>query len=119
MSGSGLLSAMAVGVTVGVLGRLVVPGPKAAPVGLTVALGVAAAQLGSITASLIGVGTVEPNAWIPRSVAQVSFAVAAVVLAVVATGRRRPYEEPGARVDPEEKRAGGRPGSGRTLRGPA
>ncbi|MEU4366628.1 hypothetical protein [Micromonospora chersina] len=81
-----------------------VPGPKAAPVGLTVALGVAAAQPGSINASLIGAGSVEPNAWIPRSVAQVSFAVAAVVLAVVTTGRRRSYEEPGARAVREEKR---------------
>ncbi|MEU8262577.1 hypothetical protein AB0C02_18330 [Micromonospora sp. NPDC048999] len=85
MTGSALLSALAVGLGVGVVGRLVLPGPKAAPVWLTVALGVAAALLGSVTIRLIGV---DVNPALPRLLAQVGFAVPAVVLGVVTAGRR-------------------------------
>ncbi|MFC0005588.1 hypothetical protein [Micromonospora siamensis] len=81
---------MAVGVVVGLLGRLALPGPKAAPVWLTVSFGVAAAQLGSIIVRLIGV---DPDAWMPRSVAQVGLAVPVVVFALVAAGHRRPQDD--------------------------
>ena len=84
MTGSALLSALAIGLGVGIVGRLVLPGPKAAPVWLTVALGVAAALLGSVTIRLIGV---DANQALPRLLAQVGFAVPAVVLGVV-TARR-------------------------------
>lgn len=91
MSGSTLLSALGVGVVVGVVGRLVLPGRSAAPVWLAVALGVAAALLGSVSARLAGVDTgIDANQWAPhRLVAQVGFAVPAVVLGVVTAGRRR------------------------------
>ncbi|MEU4366612.1 hypothetical protein [Micromonospora chersina] len=116
VSSSSLLSALVIGVTVGLVGRLVLPGPKAAPVWLTVALGVAASQLGSITARLVGV---KPDALMPGSVAQVGFAVPVVVLAVIAAGRLQPQDGAVARVDRVEQRGGGRPRSGGTLRGPA
>ena len=90
MSGSTLVSALAIGITVGLVGRLVLPGPKAAPVWLTLALGVAAALLGSVTARLLGAdsGQEAPHGL----VAQVGFAVPAVVLGVVTAGRRRTQE---------------------------
>jgi uncharacterized membrane protein YeaQ/YmgE (transglycosylase-associated protein family) len=81
VTGSALLSALAIGLAVGVVGRFVLPGPKAAPVWLTVALGVAAALLGSVTIRLIGV---DVNPALP----QVGFALPAVVLGVVTAGRR-------------------------------
>jgi uncharacterized membrane protein YeaQ/YmgE (transglycosylase-associated protein family) len=91
MSGSTLLSALTVGVIVGVLGRLVLPGRNAAPAWLAVALGVAAALLGSVSARLAGVDPgVDTDQWAPhRLVAQIGFAVPVVVLGVVAAGRRR------------------------------
>ncbi|MEV0430472.1 hypothetical protein [Micromonospora sp. NPDC050495] len=89
MSGSSLLGAVAIGTTIGLVGRLVLPGPKAASVWLTIALGVAAAHLGTIGLGLIGV---EPDAWVARSVAQVCLAVPVVVLTVVAAGRVLPQE---------------------------
>ena len=117
MSGSALFSALAVGVGVGLVGRLALPGPKAAPVWLTIALGVAAALLGSVTARLVGVDADQraPH----RLMAQVGFAVPAVVLGVVTAGRRRTQETTGNGVDRPEDRTGGRPRAGRTVRGQA
>ncbi|MFU8871665.1 hypothetical protein [Micromonospora sp. SL4-19] len=85
MTGSALLSALAIGLGVGIVGRLVLPGPKAAPVWLTLALGVAAALLGSMTIRLFGV---DVDHTFPRLLAQVGFAVPAVILGVVTAGRR-------------------------------
>ncbi|MEU2611033.1 hypothetical protein ABZ570_05495 [Micromonospora sp. NPDC007271] len=85
MTGSALLSALAIGLGVGIVGRLVLPGPKAAPVWLTVALGVAAAVLGSVTIRLVGVAVDQA---LPLLLAQVGFAVTAVVVGVVTAGRR-------------------------------
>ncbi|MFU8850873.1 hypothetical protein ACNAW0_07785 [Micromonospora sp. SL1-18] len=85
MTGSALLSALAIGIGVGIVGRLALPGPKAAPVWLTVALGVAAALLGSVTIRLIGL---DVNQTLPLLLAQVGFAIPAVVVGVVTAGRR-------------------------------
>ncbi|MEH0824203.1 MULTISPECIES: hypothetical protein [unclassified Micromonospora] len=117
MSVSALLSALGVGVGIGLVGRLVLPGPKAAPVWLTVALGVAAALLGSVTARLIGV---DVEQWAPhRLVAQVGFAVPAVVLGVVTAGRRRTQDTTGHPVDRPEDLKGGRMRGGRPVKGQA
>ncbi|MBQ0895521.1 hypothetical protein ABT214_14845 [Micromonospora purpureochromogenes] len=118
MSVSALLSALGVGLGIGLVGRLVLPGPKAAPVWLTVALGVAAALLGSVTARLIGV---DVEQWAPhRLLAQVGFAVPAVVLGVFTAGRRRTPERAGHQVDrSEDLKGGGRMRGGRPMRGQA
>ncbi|MCW3844151.1 hypothetical protein ONA70_29075 [Micromonospora yasonensis] len=86
MNETTLVGALVVGLVVGALGRLVVPGRKAAPVWLTLALGVAAALLGAIVVGLVGVDRTQP-AVVPLIV-QCGFAAAAVVLAVVTAGRQ-------------------------------
>lgn len=86
MNASTLIGALVVGLVVGALGRLVVPGRTAAPVWLTLALGVAAALLGAIVVGLLGVDRTRP-ALLPL-VVQSGFAAVAVVLALVAAGRQ-------------------------------
>lgn len=87
MTGNALIHALVVGVSVGVLGRFVLPGRAAAPVWLAVAVGLGAALLGTITARVAGVDVAAPS--VLRLVVQAGFAGAAVTLAVV-TARRAP-----------------------------
>ncbi|WNM39499.1 hypothetical protein RMN56_31065 [Micromonospora halotolerans] len=99
MNGSTLVGALVVGLAVGAVGRLVVPGRTAAPVWLTLALGVAAALLGAIVVGLVDTGPGGPAVW--PLVVQSGFAAVAVVLAVLAAGRpaagKEPPPRPGAR----------------------
>ncbi|GGR76221.1 hypothetical protein GCM10010169_20440 [Micromonospora fulviviridis] len=99
MNAGTLLGALVVGLAVGAVGRLVVPGRTAAPVWLTLALGVAAALLGAIVVGLVDTGPARPAVW--PLVVQSGFAAVAVVLAVLAAGRppagREPPPRPGAR----------------------
>jgi len=96
VTGSTLVGALVVGLAVGGVGRLVVPGRKAVPVWLTLALGVAAALLGAI---VVGLVDRRPDASPLLSlVTQTAFAAVAVVLAVVtAGGADRQAPDPGAR----------------------
>ena len=55
MTITGLITALIVGLIVGALGRLVVPGRQAISIWLTLAIGVAAALLGTILARLVGI----------------------------------------------------------------
>ncbi|MFC3502818.1 hypothetical protein ACFOOK_17810 [Micromonospora krabiensis] len=89
MTGSALLSALVVGLAVGGAGRFVVPGRTTVPVWLTLALGVAAALLGSILVRVAGAGVGEPGAW--WLLVQTGSAGLAVVFAVLA-GRQRPAD---------------------------
>ncbi|MDZ5442369.1 hypothetical protein U2F26_06430 [Micromonospora sp. 4G57] len=103
MSGSALVSALIAGLAVGTAGRLVVPGQKAAPVWLTLALGVAAALLGSIMVRLAGADVDQPA--VPRLIVQSVFAGVAVALAIVAAGRQRPADPaPPASALPPDRR---------------
>jgi uncharacterized membrane protein YeaQ/YmgE (transglycosylase-associated protein family) len=86
---AGLVSALLVGLVIGALGRLVVPGPKSVPVWLTVALGVSAALLGSITAGAVGLDFDRFD--LLQLIIQVVFAGGTVV-SVVALTERRPSD---------------------------
>ncbi len=55
MTITGLITALIVGLIVGALGRLVVPGKQRISIWLTLAIGVAAALLGTILARLVGI----------------------------------------------------------------
>ncbi|MFG3602836.1 hypothetical protein [Micromonospora chersina] len=92
MNGSTLVGALVVGLAVGAVGRLVVPGRTSAPVWLTLALGVAAALLGAIVVGLVDTGPAEPAVW--PLVVQSGFAAVAVVLAVLTAGRPPAGKEP-------------------------
>ncbi|MET8359778.1 GlsB/YeaQ/YmgE family stress response membrane protein [Micromonospora arida] len=91
MSIAGLVTALLVGVAVGLLGRLVVPGRQEAPIWLTVSVGVVAALAGSIVARLAGVDTSTLN--LLALVIQAGLAGIGVVL-VVATARPDPSDSP-------------------------
>ncbi|TWJ21530.1 hypothetical protein [Micromonospora endolithica] len=88
MTASALVSALLVGVAAGLLGRLVLPGRPAAPVWLTVSVGVGAALLGTITARIVGVDVAGASPL--RLTVQAGFAAIAVVLAVATAGRATP-----------------------------
>lgn len=61
---SGFISAVVIGVVIGVLGRLVVPGRQRIGVLWTIAVGVVAALLGSAIAAGFGVADTDGPDWI-------------------------------------------------------
>ena len=86
MTVTGLITALVVGLVIGVLGRLVVPSREHAPVWLTLAIGVVAALSGTIGISLAGT---DLTAYGLREFAiQIGLAGIGVVLAVITAGRR-------------------------------
>ncbi len=88
MTVTGIISALVVGLVIGALARLVVPGRQDIPIWLTIVIGALGAIVGTALAQVIGVAVTPGIDWI-ELVLQV--AVAAVGVAVVAGvhGRRR------------------------------
>jgi len=86
-----IISAIVVGLIVGALGRLVVPGRQDMSIWLTIAIGIVAALIGSLIASALGVGDTRGIDWI-KLIIQVALAAAGVALFVgrFASGTRRP-----------------------------
>ncbi|WP_150249047.1 GlsB/YeaQ/YmgE family stress response membrane protein [Nocardiopsis deserti] len=73
---TGIISAIVVGLIVGALGRLIVPGKQHLPIWLTLILGIVAAFIGGwIAAGIFGAG------WIITLIIQVLVAAAIVYLA--------------------------------------
>lgn len=58
MNIGGLISAVIVGLIIGALGRLVVPGKQQMPIWMTMLIGIVAALIGSAIAGAIGLGLV-------------------------------------------------------------
>ena len=80
-----IISAIVVGAIVGALGRLIVPGRQNMSIWLTIGIGIAAALVGGLIASALGVGNTRGIDWI-KLIIQV--ALAAVGVALVAGGAR-------------------------------
>ncbi|CAM4220211.1 hypothetical protein GCM10009799_12000 [Nocardiopsis rhodophaea] len=72
---TGIISALVVGLIIGALGRLVVPGKQAIPIWLTLILGIIAAFIGGAIAAVF------TTFWLFVLIVQVLVAAAAVVLA--------------------------------------
>ncbi|MFI0795857.1 GlsB/YeaQ/YmgE family stress response membrane protein [Micromonospora rubida] len=85
MTVAGLVSALLVGLVVGALGRLVVPGRRTAPLWLTLVVGVVAALLGTILARLVGVAGAGFR--LQDVLVQVGLAGVGVVLVAATAGR--------------------------------
>lgn len=89
MTITGIISAILIGIVVGVLGRLVLPGKQ--PIGMlvTILVGIVSAFLGTALARAIGIPTVTNGVdWLELLV-QVVVAAIGVALVAALMGRRR------------------------------
>ncbi len=84
---TGFFTAIVVGLIIGALGRLVVPGRQNIKIWLTLLIGVAAALLGTVIAGLLGVDDTRGIDWIELAL---QIGLAAVGVAAVAAAQRRP-----------------------------
>ncbi|NBE84593.1 GlsB/YeaQ/YmgE family stress response membrane protein [Micromonospora rubida] len=88
MTVTGIITALIVGLIVGALGRLVVPGRQNMPIWLHMLVGVGAALLGTVLANAIGIST--DTAGVDWTELLVQVVVAAIAVAIVAgVGGRR------------------------------
>jgi uncharacterized membrane protein YeaQ/YmgE (transglycosylase-associated protein family) len=87
VTASGIISALIIGLIIGALGRLVVPGRQNIPIWLTMLIGVGAALLGTVIARAAGVADTSGFDWTEIFI-QVVLAAIGVALVVGVTGRR-------------------------------
>jgi len=85
---TGIITALIVGLIIGALGRLVVPGRQNIPIWLTMLIGVGAALLGTVIARSIGVADTSGLDWTELLI-QVILAAVGVALVVGVAGRGR------------------------------
>jgi uncharacterized membrane protein YeaQ/YmgE (transglycosylase-associated protein family) len=84
---TGIISAIVVGLIVGALGRLVVPGKQNIPIWLTIVVGIVAALIGTFIARILGVADTRGFDWI-ELIIQIVLAAGGVILAANLYGRR-------------------------------
>lgn len=87
MEVTGLITALVIGLVIGVLGRLVAPGKQNIPIWLTLLIGVVAALIGTALAAAVGVAVTPGIDWIELIIQVVLAAVGVSVVAGV-YGRR-------------------------------
>jgi len=85
---TGLLTALVIGLVIGVLGRVVLPGKQNIPIWLTLVVGVVAALIGTAIAAALGVAATAGIDWI-ELIIQVALAAGGVALAAGLYARRR------------------------------
>jgi uncharacterized membrane protein YeaQ/YmgE (transglycosylase-associated protein family) len=83
---TGILSALIIGLVIGVLAKLIVPGRQKTPIWLTILVGIVAAFIGTAIARAIGVENTAGIDWIEVII---QIGIAAVGVALVAGTRRR------------------------------
>jgi uncharacterized membrane protein YeaQ/YmgE (transglycosylase-associated protein family) len=88
MTVTGVIMAIIVGLIVGVLGRLLVPGKQRIPLWLTIAVGIVAAFVGTALARAMGIPTATSGIDWMELLVQVIVAAVGVAL-VGGLGRRR------------------------------
>jgi uncharacterized membrane protein YeaQ/YmgE (transglycosylase-associated protein family) len=84
---AGIISALIIGLVIGILGRLVVPGRQSIPIWLTIVIGIIAAFIGTAIAAAVGVADTKGIDWI-EIVIQVVVAALGVAIAAGLYGRR-------------------------------
>ncbi len=87
MTVTNIITALIVGLIIGALGRLVVPGKQNIPIWLTMVIGVVAALLGTVLARAFGVADTKGFDWVELFF-QVLLAAVGVALVVGIVGRR-------------------------------
>lgn len=81
----GFISAIVIGIVVGILGRLVVPGRQAIGLLLTILVGIVAALIGTFLAQAIGVADTRGIDWLELAIQVV---LAAIGVSAVAAAKR-------------------------------
>jgi uncharacterized membrane protein YeaQ/YmgE (transglycosylase-associated protein family) len=88
MTVTGIITALIVGLIIGALGRLVVPGKQNIPLWLTLVIGVVAALLGTVLARATGVADTSGFDW-TELLFQIVLAAIGVALVAGVGSRRR------------------------------
>ena len=88
MTVTGIITAIVVGIIIGALGRLVVPGKQNIPIWLTIVVGIVAAFIGTFLAQAIGLSTDTPGIDWGELVVQVIVAALGVFLVAGLYSRR-------------------------------
>ena len=88
MEVTGIITAIVIGLIIGALGRLVVPGKQDIPIWLTMLIGVVAAIIGTFIAAALGVDDTPGIDWI-ELIIQVVLAAIGVALVAGMRARRR------------------------------
>jgi len=78
---TGIISALVIGLIIGVLGRVVAPGKQKIPLWLTLLVGIVAALVGTAIAAAFGVAATRGLDWIEMII---QVALAAIGVAIVA-----------------------------------
>jgi uncharacterized membrane protein YeaQ/YmgE (transglycosylase-associated protein family) len=84
---TGIFTAIIIGLIIGALGRLAVPGKQSIPIWLTLVIGVVAALIGTFIAAAIGVDDTPGIDWI-ELILQIGLAALGVAVAAGARARR-------------------------------
>jgi len=84
---SGIITAIIVGLIIGALGRLVLPGKQSIGILLTLLIGIVAALIGTVLASAIGVSDTGGIDWI-ELILQIALAAGGVAIAAGISSRR-------------------------------
>ncbi|WIX86677.1 GlsB/YeaQ/YmgE family stress response membrane protein [Amycolatopsis sp. DG1A-15b] len=87
MTVAGIISAIVVGLIIGVLGRLLAPGKQNIPIWLTIVIGIIAAFIGTAIARGLGYAHTDGIDWL-EILTQVVLAAIGVSIAAGAYGRR-------------------------------
>jgi uncharacterized membrane protein YeaQ/YmgE (transglycosylase-associated protein family) len=87
MTVAGIVSALIVGLIIGVLGRLVAPGKQSIPIWLTIVIGIIAAFIGTAIARGLGYADTDGIDWL-EVITQVVLAAIGVSLAAGFRGNR-------------------------------
>lgn len=88
MTIAGVLSAIIIGLVLGILGRMVAPGAQKIPIWVTILVGIAAAFLGTALARAFGVASTAGIDWIEVLIQVIVAAIGVMVVASV-MGRGR------------------------------
>lgn len=88
MTIGGVISAIVIGLVLGVLGRLIRPGKQDIPIWLTIVVGIVAAFIGTFVANLISDSSTDGIDWI-ELILQVVFAVVGIGLVAGLYGGRK------------------------------
>ncbi len=85
---SGIITAIVIGLIIGALGRLVVPGKQNIPIWLTILIGIVAAIIGTFIASALGVNDTKGIDWIELLIQVILAAVGVAAVAGLYGSRR-------------------------------